>query len=157
MNIILDLLWYLLFWHALAKLRLHTESTLEIMEAVTSLLGKSTRQFARACKTIETCELPAEVGARVRRDARVKSKQQEKTTSNKAAKEKAAPAPTRKGKGKSLPERRDLLSSERRTARSNYGTSISLRNLWCSAIRKVNMRGLLSGTRFFLLCIIVSV
>jgi hypothetical protein len=39
-NVILDLLFMLATWHALAKLRMHTTSTLSFFDAVTKSLGK---------------------------------------------------------------------------------------------------------------------
>jgi hypothetical protein len=79
MNIVLDLLWLLLLWHSLAKLRLHTESTVNILEGTGSQLGRAARRFAKECEEIETYELPSEVGARLRRDARNNAKRQEKS------------------------------------------------------------------------------
>ena len=39
-KVILDLFWELASWHALAKLRLHTETTFDILDAFTFTLGK---------------------------------------------------------------------------------------------------------------------
>ncbi|PSR74642.1 hypothetical protein PHLCEN_2v9671, partial [Hermanssonia centrifuga] len=66
-KIVLDLLWDLAVWHALAKLRLHTDSTLRVLEKATTYLGSSVRRFARACDDIDTRELPHEEAARGRR------------------------------------------------------------------------------------------
>ncbi len=68
-RIVLNLLWDLAVWHALAKLRLHTDTTLRILEQATTNLGKATRQFAVACANIDTRELPKEEAARGRREA----------------------------------------------------------------------------------------
>ncbi|THG92753.1 hypothetical protein EW026_g8258 [Hermanssonia centrifuga] len=68
-KIILDMLWDLAVWHALAKLRLHTETTLRIFEKATTNMGTTVRRFAFACKDIDTRELPSEEAARGRREA----------------------------------------------------------------------------------------
>ncbi len=43
--ILMDLLFILAHWHALAKLRQHTELTLKVLESVTTQLGKSLKIF----------------------------------------------------------------------------------------------------------------
>ncbi len=68
-KIVLDLLWDLAVWHALAKLRLHTDSTLKILDQGTTNVGASVRRFVRACINIDTRELPREEAARGRREA----------------------------------------------------------------------------------------
>lgn len=65
---ILDLLYTLATWHALAKLRLHTEWSVDYFEAITKLLGRKLRVFVKStCKDYDTKELPREVAARGRR------------------------------------------------------------------------------------------
>lgn len=55
-------------WHALAKLRQHTELTLNVLESVTVQLGKSLKIFeATTCSAFETRELNREEKARMRR------------------------------------------------------------------------------------------
>lgn len=56
-------------WHALAKLRLQRETTIDILEAVTASMGKALRAFKLASSTVDTRELPSEVAARGRRNA----------------------------------------------------------------------------------------
>ena len=68
-GIVLDLLFDLATWHALAKLRLHTDTTLAIMEATTRSLGKSRRLFASKSQDYDTREIPREEAARGRREA----------------------------------------------------------------------------------------
>jgi hypothetical protein len=63
MNIVLNLQWFLLLWHTLAKLCLHIEPTVSILEKVEANPRKSTQIFAKECKNIETYELLSEVGA----------------------------------------------------------------------------------------------
>lgn len=59
------------FWHALAKLRLHTESTLKILDSVTTTMGDTTRKFTKAVEDsgLEVYELPNEEVVRTRRVA----------------------------------------------------------------------------------------
>lgn len=62
---ILRLLYKATEWHALAKLRLHTESTLDLLEAVTREFGRLMRQFRdKTSDEFNTVELPRETGAR---------------------------------------------------------------------------------------------
>lgn len=70
----LNLFWELACWHALAKLRLHSETTVQILEAFTTTLGKATRVFATACEDYDTRELPSEEAARGRRELRLRMK-----------------------------------------------------------------------------------
>ena len=56
-------------WHAFAKLRLHTDSTLQHLEKLTTELGKIVRDFRDTTEsTFATVELPKEKGARQRRE-----------------------------------------------------------------------------------------
>jgi hypothetical protein len=65
-----ELLFELATWHAFAKLRLHTESTLQSFEVSTSELGRILRRFrATTCEEFHTQELPSEEAARGRRRA----------------------------------------------------------------------------------------
>jgi hypothetical protein len=62
-------------WHASAKLRIHTESTLTFLKKQTSELGAAFRLFAKkVCSTYETRELPSEAAARLRRGANAAKK-----------------------------------------------------------------------------------
>lgn len=80
-TIILNLLWACAVWHALAKLRVHTESTLSALEASTTLLGDSARRFSKECEKpqYDIRELPAEESARHRRKDREQQKKNSKT------------------------------------------------------------------------------
>ncbi|KAJ7101338.1 hypothetical protein B0H15DRAFT_936529 [Mycena belliarum] len=70
-DIVLDLLFILAYWHALAKLRLHTEFTLSKLDEVTKSLGRQLRYFTRVtCAAFTTKELPREEAARGRRNAK---------------------------------------------------------------------------------------
>ena len=71
-------------WHALAKLRMHTDITLELLERTTVKLGQEFRAFlCNVCSNIQTEELAAEVQARLRRLERQKA-EKEKVEAKKA-------------------------------------------------------------------------
>jgi hypothetical protein len=64
-------------WHGLAKLCMHSDPTLEIMDEVTTTLGHQFRHFkATVCSAYDTYELRQEVDACARRDAKLAAKQQ---------------------------------------------------------------------------------
>lgn len=76
-TILMDLLWDLATWHGLAKLRMHTSTTLVHLEHATTALGKSLRQFKdQICSHYVTKELPRETAARGRRTAALVAKNQ---------------------------------------------------------------------------------
>lgn len=55
-------------WHALAKARMHTESSLELLDKLTTEFGQLIRWFRDlTCSVYDTMELPGETAARVRR------------------------------------------------------------------------------------------
>lgn len=65
---ILRLLYRLCEWHALAKLRMHTDPSLDHLDSLTQELGTLTREFRdKTCQSFETKELPREAAARQRR------------------------------------------------------------------------------------------
>jgi len=73
------LLWTLLFdlvtWHAYAKLRLHTDSTLNDFRTLTSTLGKSVHVFIKeVCSQYDTAKLPHEMAVCGRREAALAKK-----------------------------------------------------------------------------------
>ncbi|KAI0691329.1 hypothetical protein BC835DRAFT_1279354 [Cytidiella melzeri] len=75
--ILLDLLWTLAVWHALAKLRMQTSSTLAHLDNATTALGKRLRLFKdKVCDHFATRELPRESAARGRRTAALAAKGQ---------------------------------------------------------------------------------
>ena len=56
-------------WHALAKLRMHTESSLALLESLTTEFGLLMQNFQElTCSQFSTTELPRETAARKRRD-----------------------------------------------------------------------------------------
>jgi hypothetical protein len=67
---ILTLLFELAYWHALAKLRLHSDTTLRFLDTSTTRLGRYMRNFkSSTCKAFRTAELPHEETARRRKSA----------------------------------------------------------------------------------------
>ena len=67
-QIVLKLLFLLAFWHGLAKLRMHTDRSLTLMDNVTTHLGKQMRLFtSQTCAAFSTRELRKEVIARINR------------------------------------------------------------------------------------------
>lgn len=90
-TIIRKLLFELATWHGLAKLRLHTETTVTDLEHSTTRLGENMRAFKKdICDEHATYELPSEEAARGRRKsataakkAPATQKKKEKITSSK--------------------------------------------------------------------------
>ena len=69
-DIVQTLLFRLAEWHALAKLRLHTEDTLALLHQALRRLGAQVRRFQRVtCPAFETKEIPQESAQRHRREA----------------------------------------------------------------------------------------
>jgi hypothetical protein len=90
-GIVMRLLFTCVHWHSLAKLRMHTDITLDIMDDVTTSLGKAFREFqTKVCPAYQTYELPREEAARYRRKSK-KATQGENSSaqSNPPAKPKA--------------------------------------------------------------------
>jgi hypothetical protein len=74
-KVVLDLLFELATFHALAKLRLHTERTLRDLEASTERLGTELRRFTNTVgEAYITRELRSETAARGRRKAALAAK-----------------------------------------------------------------------------------
>ncbi|TBU36183.1 hypothetical protein BD309DRAFT_1024558 [Dichomitus squalens] len=70
-SIVLTMLFELAMWHALAKLQLHSETTLSTFDTSTTTLGQAMRAFLRhVCPLYSTQELPKETQSRQRRKAR---------------------------------------------------------------------------------------
>lgn len=58
-------------WHGLAKLRMHTDHTLELFRQTTVTLGQKFRAFVKdTCSAFNTRELQREADARARRQAK---------------------------------------------------------------------------------------
>lgn len=73
-NDIQSLLFTTAEWHTLAKMRLHTDSTLAWLDESTKAFGKQVRHFqSHTCSFFDTRELPQEEAARSRRQQKKKS------------------------------------------------------------------------------------
>ena len=69
-----SLLFTMAEWHTLAKMRLHTDSTLAWLDESTKAFGKQIRRFqSYTCSFFDTRELPQEEAARSRRQQKKKS------------------------------------------------------------------------------------
>ncbi|KAL1658267.1 hypothetical protein EV122DRAFT_182009, partial [Schizophyllum commune] len=66
---LLTLLYRTSEWHALGKARMHTDTTLDLLESLTQEFGKLMREFEQMSRSYATVELPKEASARARRDA----------------------------------------------------------------------------------------
>ena len=65
-----DLLFVMTCWHASAKLRLHTEKSLDIFRGLTRTFTKEIRHFAnKICPQFNTIETPSESAASLRAEA----------------------------------------------------------------------------------------
>ncbi|KAH8093841.1 hypothetical protein BXZ70DRAFT_897117 [Cristinia sonorae] len=68
---ILDLLYVCNYWHALSKMRMHTDTSLQLFEHVTSVLGTQLRHFERiTCLAFTTKETQKERATRIRAESR---------------------------------------------------------------------------------------
>jgi hypothetical protein len=68
------LLYICAHWHALAKLRLHNDFTLDCLEYATARLGAQMRRFDQEVAKVPTKELKKEADARARREGKGNSK-----------------------------------------------------------------------------------
>jgi hypothetical protein len=67
----MQLLFVAAHWHGLAKLRMHINSTIKLLETVTTSFGDKLRAFSKkTCLAFNTRELQRELDARARREAR---------------------------------------------------------------------------------------
>ena len=105
-RIILNLLFILCMWHAYAKLRLHTTSTISFLNKTTQSLGFVLWKFSkRTCSAFQTNELPKEEAARACWKA--------KTATAKAPKSKSLTTTSKRGQaGKSNSESNSNKKSE---------------------------------------------
>ncbi|KAJ7849460.1 hypothetical protein B0H13DRAFT_1645005, partial [Mycena leptocephala] len=68
---VLKLLFRMAEWHYFAKLRMHTDPTLEHLRRLTPEIGRLMREFKNTtCTEFDTFELPREAAARGRREQR---------------------------------------------------------------------------------------
>jgi len=77
----MKLLYRMAEWHGFAKLRMHTDFTLDHLEELTKELGLLMRQFRDlSCSHFQTVELPREVEARKRREQHAQAKKSPTST-----------------------------------------------------------------------------
>ncbi|KII92298.1 hypothetical protein PLICRDRAFT_104196, partial [Plicaturopsis crispa FD-325 SS-3] len=70
-SLLQDVIFLMAFCQGLTRLRLHTDTTLRLLETVTTEYGKVMRKFASiTCAAFATKELPKEIAARARRKAK---------------------------------------------------------------------------------------
>ena len=68
---VMRLLFICAHWHGLAKLRMHSDPTLQLLDDLTTEIGSSLREFSSVvCPSYKTRELPRELEARHRRAAK---------------------------------------------------------------------------------------
>ncbi|KAF8896664.1 hypothetical protein BD779DRAFT_1466557 [Infundibulicybe gibba] len=83
---VMTMLFRLCEWHALAKLRLHTDATLQHLEMATTVMGSEVRGFRDSTrKDFATIELPSEVATRARRKHHRKSRNGRRSTTQTAS------------------------------------------------------------------------
>ncbi|KII83440.1 hypothetical protein PLICRDRAFT_58395 [Plicaturopsis crispa FD-325 SS-3] len=79
------LLYLAAYWHSLAKLRMHTDSSLRVLDRVTVAFGQAIRHFSEVtCKAFDTVETDAEYSARGRADRRRQQKSGSDNSTNAA-------------------------------------------------------------------------
>lgn len=73
-NAVLKLIFHLAHWHGIAKLRLHSDLSLDLLDTETTHLGEQLRHFKdKVCPVFETRELKREVDSRKQRAAKQQS------------------------------------------------------------------------------------
>jgi hypothetical protein len=95
---VLTLLYHLAEWHALAKLRMHTENTLTYLEESTTRIGKELHNFQdQSLQSFKCQELPKETAAQQQQQERAQAK---KATDNPNGSQNTVPtkAPPKKKK-----------------------------------------------------------
>jgi hypothetical protein len=105
---VIDLLFVMSHWHGLAKLHIHSDLTLDILDQQTTELGAQFRLFKeKVCPSYETQELNHEVGARSHRQLKD-----------------AAKRASANGKERARPEQQDvpILKDTRRKKTLNINT-----------------------------------
>lgn len=118
----MNLLFIMAHWHGLAKLRMHSDLTLDILDQRTTDLGNHFRQFkATVCATYHTQELDREVDARSRRLAREAAKWSDtdkvNQTGQRTAARKSRIGANAKGKEKATSEQSQSLPIPRQPRR----------------------------------------
>ena len=122
----MTLLFRLAEWHAFAKLQMHTESTLTLMDSVTKVPGWELCRFREiTCLAFSTRELPRECAARTWKASRKQAKQASKTSTSAktllASPETRNPSPPRKRRRKMF-----NLSTYKTHTIGDYGHTIRM-------------------------------
>lgn len=92
--ILITLLYRLAEWHALAKLRMHTEHTLECLEKSTTTIGQELRKFRDiSLKDFKCVELPKETAAQKRRKENAQAKKAQANQSKATSTDANVPVP----------------------------------------------------------------
>ena len=93
----MDVLFTLAHWHALAKLRQHTDLSLDVLKSVTVQLGNLLRNFQeKTCTAYDTQELKREATARIHKTAKKMSTTKAKTeTKTKTSNSQAIASPSK--------------------------------------------------------------
>jgi len=85
-EIVLNLLFELMTWHAFARLQVHTDNTLDLFQAATKSLTAAVRRFIwETCKSYMTQELPKETAACGRCTAALTAKWSSRTMKGKTS------------------------------------------------------------------------
>ncbi len=109
-------------WHGLAKLRMHTESTLDLLQSLTTEFGMLMRDFHElTCSDFTTLELPREKASRQRRTAKTASSSQS-TSSGQAQ---STPQSTPDGQAQSTPDGQAQSTSDSQATISSSATTQS--------------------------------
>ncbi|KAI9060685.1 hypothetical protein FKP32DRAFT_1668146 [Trametes sanguinea] len=118
-RIVRHMLFELAMFHACAKLRMHSDNTLRVLERLIGSLGRAMRAFAsNVCPDYDTRELDKEVEARQRRQARKSSKSKGPGQTQDAA-------PSARSKGHADRARKDFnLNTYKFHRLGDYATSI---------------------------------
>lgn len=89
----MKLLFCMAQWHSLAKLRMHTDSTVTYFDNLTTELGQVMRDFEKfTCSEYDTVELPKKTAVRIQRQAQTAQQTTGVTTTSQQ------PAPATRGK-----------------------------------------------------------
>jgi hypothetical protein len=79
----MELLFTMVHWHGLAKLRMHNDLTLDLMDELTASLGSRLRKFSqKTCPAFATRELRREYHARLHREHKKAASRRHRTASS---------------------------------------------------------------------------
>ncbi|KAJ3549152.1 hypothetical protein NMY22_g988 [Coprinellus aureogranulatus] len=117
---VMDLLFVMAYWHALAKLRMHNDISLALLDRWTSILGERCRSFLElTCDRFQTRELKREYEARMRREARKDKEKNAQGVRKKAVGSSSSSLPSPAGPGGAA------LSTTKTSSVLHSGASVS--------------------------------